>query len=486
MLSKKILVTITAGALLLTGCSFKPATPLKDTTYKATYETTNISDIWWKEFKDPNLNDLVDSALKHNSDLALALNNIEIARVSLGLSKLDYLPEFGYSGNAGIQNNYPYAPDANSEEVYGVNVNMSYEIDLWGRVRNSVNANRSTYMATKYDYDTARLTIASNVVTTYFQLLFLKEQESVLTETLASYTDTLNFRKNQFEIGTISSIVYYQAQAQVDSAKAQLTSVKNQLSSTNTALALLTGKTYNEILYKNINTYKNKLSNIPKVPNGIPSDLLLHRADVAASLERLRASNFLVGVSRANYFPTFSLTGSLGYMSSDFNKVFTTNTNSWNIGGSLVGPLLSFGRTAKGVEISNLEQNASFINYDKTLKNAFGEVRDALVNRENAISNQDSMQNLFNSQEKVYNLANERYKAGYSDNLELLDAQRQYLTARLNLVSANLDVANSVVSVYKALGGGFNLENNETKAMIESNVTIEPTTSVNPFKDLDW
>lgn len=486
MLSKKSLISVVAISLFLTGCSFKPVTPLKDASFKATYATTNINDMWWMDFKDPNLNTLVDSALKHNSDLALALNNIEIARVSLGLSRLDYLPNFEYSTSAGGQNNLPMPPNANSSEAYSANINMSYEIDLWGRVRNGVRANEAKYLATKYDYDSARLSIASNVVTTYFRLLFLKEQESILEDTLASYTRTLNFRKNQLGAGAISSIVYYQAKAQVDSAKAKITEVRNELSSTNTALALLTGKNYNEILYKNISTSRNTLPTMPVVPSGVPSDLLLHRADVAASLERLRASNFLVGVSRANYFPSLSLTGNLGYMSSDFSRLFATAANSWSIAGSLVGPLLDFGRTSKRVQISNLEQNVSFINYDKTLKNAFGEVRDALVNRENALLLQDSMQNLYKSQQNVYNIASNRYKAGYSDNLELLDAQRGLLNARLSLASARLSVANSVVGVYKALGGGFTLKDSRAKALLEANKTVEPTTSTSPFRDLNY
>ena len=481
--SKKILGAV-AFAIVLTGCSFKPVTPLKDTSYKASYATTNINDMWWKDFNDSTLNGLVDSALAHNSDLALALNNIEIARVNLGLGKLDYLPNIGYQGSAIRGNNTPLAPSANSQGVFDIGVVLNYEVDLWGRVKNSVDAKKSSYMATRYDYDSARLSIASSVVNTYFRLLFLKEQEVILKDTLASYVSTLKFRQNQLDAGVVDSLVFYQSKAQVDSAKAQLTAVQNEISSTNTALAILTGKNYNEILYKNFNTTKSNLPKMPQIPNGVPSDLLLHRADVAASLERLKASNFLVGVARANYFPTLSLTGVLGYTSMEFNRLFTSNANNWNVGGSLVGPLLDFGRTAKRVEISNLEQNASFINYDKTLKNAFGEVRDALVSRENAIKNQTSMANLLNSQRKVYNLANERYKAGYSDNLELLDAQRGYLSARLNYASSNLNVANSVVGVYKALGGGFNLQDPQTKAMIESNVTITPTTSKSPFGDL--
>ncbi|CZE46139.1 efflux transporter outer membrane subunit [Campylobacter geochelonis] len=470
-------------AFVFAGCSFKPATPLKDTTYKATYQTTNLNDMWWKDFNDTALNKLVSDGLSYNSDLALALNNIELARVNLGLSKLDYLPNVGYQGSATRANNTPLAPDLNSQASYNIGLNLNYELDLWGRVRNGVEAKKSMYMASKYDYNAARLSIASSIASTYFRLLFLKEQEGILKDTLASYENTLEFRQNQLNAGVIGSITYHQAQAQVDSAKSQLVNVQNQLSSTNTALAILTGKSYDEILYKDILTNKNSISNIPDVPSGVPSDLLLHRADVASALEKLKATNFLVGVARANYFPKISLTGLFGYASLEFDRLITQTSSNWSAGGSLVGPLLDFGRTARGVEIANLEQNASFINYDKTLKNAFGEVRNALVSRENSITKQNSMKNLVNSSQKVYDLANQRYSAGYSDHLELLDAQRQLLSSKLSLASADFDVANSVVEVYKALGGGFNLDDNATKELISSDKTVLPTTSVSPFAD---
>lgn len=470
---------------IFTGCSFKPVTPLKDTSYKATYTTTNINDMWWKDFDDAVLNGLVDSALRHNSDLAFALNNIEMARVNLGLSKLENLPSVGYQGRATRGNNRPFAPDQNSVATYDIGAILSYEIDFWGKIRNLVSAKNANFKAAKYDYDLARLSVASSVVNLYFKLLFLKEQEVILKDTLSSYLNTLKFRNSEFNAGAISSMILYQTQAQVDSAKSQLIKVQNQISSTNTALAILSGKDYDEILYKNIQTDKITQPTMPKIPSGVPSDLLLHRADVAASLERLKASNFLVGVARANYFPTFSLTGMFGYASKEFDRLFVQNANNWSVGGSLVGPLLDFGRTAKRVEMANLEQNASFINYDKTLKNAFGEVRDALISRESAMLSQESMRNLLKSQERVYRAANERYKAGYSDHLELLDAQRGYLAARLSFAASNLEVANSVVSVYKALGGGFNLEDNATKVMLKSNSTVNPTTSTSPFRDLD-
>lgn len=482
MFNKKINSILALAIIFLNGCSFKPNLPQKDTTYKATYESVNIQDKWWQDFKDEHLNLLVDSALKYNSDLALALNNIEISRVKLGLGKLEYLPNISYNTQAVRKNNIPIKPDSNSQSVFSVSGVLNYELDLWGRVRNSVDAKKSIYQASIYDYQTAKLTIVSEVVNTYFTLLFLQEQEQILKDTLASYKRTLNYRKNQLDAGMISSIVYAQTQTLVDSATSKLIDVENNIENTNTALAILTGSSYNDILYKNIKTSNTLLKHIPEIPNGVSSDILLRRSDVASALEKLKASNFLVGVSKANYFPKFSLTGVLGYTSLEFDRLFIKHNDDWNVGGSLVGPLLDFGRVKKGVEIANLEQNASFINYDKTIKNAFLDVRTALVTRQSSIKKQDSMKSLEASQRKVYNLANERYNAGYSDHIELLDAQRNYLNAKLGLATSNLEVAKSMVLVYKAFGGGFKVEDNNTKDVLSSDKTILPSSSTSPFK----
>lgn len=471
----------TFAAIMLTGCSFKPATPQKDTSFDFGYAASNINEVWWKNFNDDILNKLVEEALKHNSDLALALNNIEYARVSLGLSKLEFLPNISYSADAKRQNNNIMGHDANSHANYSVNAILNYELDLWGRVRNSMKSARSKYFSTKYDYDLARLSIASSVANTYFNLVSLTQQEEILKSTLKSYENTLNFRANQLNAGVISNIIYYQAKTQVDSAKSQLIGVQNQISNTNTALFVLTGNNYNDIIHKKIQP-NTEFANIPEIPEGIPSDILLHRADVASALEKLRATNFLVGVAKARYFPTFSLTGVFGYTSKEFDRLFVENANVWNVGGSLVGPLLDFGRTKKSVELANLEQNASFINYDKTLKNAFADVKDALANRQNLKLKQVNVKNLVDSRQKVYDMASQRYEQGYSDHLELLDSQRMLLSAKLDLARANFEVISSVVGVYKALGGGFKLQDSAVKEMIISNKTVLPTNSSSPFR----
>lgn len=448
--------------IFVSGCSFKPNLPIKHAPdFNASIANVNINDRWWEVFNSKALNDLVKSALLYNSDLNLALNSIESSAMSLGLQRLEYLPNFNISSSALRQNNYPITPDLNSHGVYNIGAMLNYEIDLWGRVKNSIGAAKSIHRSKIYDYESAKLSLVSNVAYSYFLLLSLKEQESILKDTLQSYEDIVKFRQSQLKAGSITEIVYYQAKSQFDSAKSQLIEISNLLSKANTSLSILTGKNYNEILYGDINidTTLNLLTQNANLnlPSKISSDILLKRPDVASSLERLKSMNFLIGVKKAEYFPKISLTGMFGYTSGEFDRFFINNANTWNIGGSLIGPLLDFGRASKRVEIAKLDENASLIMYDKTIKKAFKEVRDALKDRESSLKKQHSLKELVDSQTNIYNLAKTRFDAGYSDYLELLDAQRYLLNAKLSFIKAQQEVLNSIVCVYKAFGGGFEL-----------------------------
>ncbi|MBR4140816.1 MAG: TolC family protein, partial [Campylobacter sp.] len=186
----KFLYSVIASAVLFSGCSFKPTLPQKNTEFIADYGEIRIDKAWWAEFGDSYLNSLVESALQNNSDLNLALNNIEIARTSLGLSRLEFLPNSQIQGGVGRQNNFGNLPDRNSHEAYSLGASMSYEIDFWGKIRNSVGAANAKFNATKYDYETAKNTIVSTVANLYFTLISLKEQEQILKSSLDSYTST--------------------------------------------------------------------------------------------------------------------------------------------------------------------------------------------------------------------------------------------------------------------------------------------------------
>lgn len=459
-MKNKAFILITAA--FLAGCSFRPDMPNVDTNFTSTYsfETSDIRDLWWKEFHDENLNILVESALEKNTNLRIAYLNLEKAKASLGVAEASLLP--------GVNLNVGYTKAKSSGETYtkqpqtryrtsSINLGLNYEIDLWGRVRNSVLAANESLNASKFDYDSARLSLSSSVAKSYFTLVSLNMQEAVLQETLKTYEATLALRKTQLDLGGINEMTYLQSKAAVESAKMSLISVLNLKSKALTSLAILTGKSNDEILKGAVTSAQN-LPSSPEIKAGISSDVLLRRSDVAKALADLKATNALVGVAKADYFPTISLTGLLGFTSVDFENIFVGNANTWSIGGSLVQKIFDYGRTKNNVRIAETNEQIAAITYEGTVKTALGEVRDALISRQNAKLSLDQVKNLLQSQQKIYSLAKDQYNAGYIGHLELLDAERNLLQAKLQDVSAKLDEVDSAVEVYRALGGGFKVD----------------------------
>ena len=456
----KAFILITAA--FLAGCSFRPDMPNVDTNFTSTYtfETSDIRDLWWKEFKDENLNVLVESALEKNTNLRIAYLNLEKAKASLGVAESSLLP--------GVNLNVGYTKAKSSGETYtkqpqtryrtsSINLGLNYEIDLWGRVRNSVLAANESLNASKFDYDSARLSLSSSVAKSYFALVSLNMQEAVLKETLKTYEDTLALRKTQLDLGGINEMTYLQSKAEVERAKTSLTSVLNSKSQALTSLAILTGKSNDEILKGAVASAQN-LPSSPEIKAGISSDVLLRRSDVAKALADLKATNALVGVAKADYFPTISLTGLLGFTSVDFENIFVGNANTWNIGGSLAQKIFDYGRTKNNVRVAETNEQIAAVTYEATVRSALGEVRDALISRQNAKLSLDQVKNLLQSQQKIYSLAKDQYNAGYIGHLELLDAERNLLQAKLQDVSVKLDEVDSAVEVYRALGGGFKVD----------------------------
>ena len=456
----KAFILITAA--FLAGCSFRPDMPNVDTNFTSTYtfETSDIRDLWWKEFHDENLNSLVESALEKNTNLRIAYLNLQKAKASLGIAEADLLP--------GVNLNVSYTKAKTSGETYtgqpqtryrssSINLGLNYEIDLWGRVRNSVLAANENLNASKFDYDSARLSLSSSVAKSYFALVSLNMQEAVLKETLKTYEDTLALRKTQLDLGSINEMTYLQSKAEVESAKTSLTSVLNSKSQALTSLAILTGKSNDEILKGAVASAQN-LPSSPEIKAGISSDVLLRRSDVAKALADLKATNALVGVARAQYFPTLSLTGLFGFASDEFDRIFMGSASVWSLGANLTQKIFDFGRTKNNVRVAETNEQIAAITYEATVRSALGEVRDALISRQNAKLSLDQVKNLLQSQQKIYSLAKDQYNAGYIGHLELLDAERNLLQAKLQDVSAKLDEVDSAVEVYRALGGGFKVD----------------------------
>lgn len=451
----KFLLTTLSAAVILSGCTSVWRTPMPEVKmeFKAQTNATQVSKEWWKEFKDENLNELIERAFKSNSNLAIALNNLDIARINLNIAKADYLPNFNLQGSGARKTSAQSAIG----NAFSLSAALSYEVDLWGRVRNSVAAKKETFAGSVYDYEGAKVSIAAGVAEAYFNLVMLGEQEEILKKTLTTYESTYAYRQNQRRAGAINEVVALQAKASVDSAKVQLLDVQTAKSSAASALAVLVGASLDEILNADVKVAK-RIAKSPEVPSGLSADILQKRADVASALQTLKASNALTGVARANWLPRLSLTGLFGFESMELGNLFKSNAVAWSGAASAAMPLLDWGKTYNGVELAELSQNAAFLNYQQVVKNAFSEVHTALVTRKNALAKERAMEDYFASVERIYNLTKSRYNAGAATHLDFLDAQRQFLSVHLSLASTKLAVATSAIGVFKAFGGGFESE----------------------------
>jgi len=440
-------------------CSLKPNLNLPNTNFTAKENNISLSKEWWKGFNDENLNTLIAQALKNNSDLRIAYVRLEQASAQLGISISDLLPKFDGVANATRAKTSKNAPNNQSKNFnfsndFQMGLRLSYEIDLWGKYRDKYSASKAALKASEFDYEAARLSLISNVVQIYFQLANSYETMDILEQTLKDYTQSYELKLFQYENGAIGDYELEQALAELQSVKAQYTNSVLAKENYLKALQILVSGDLDSILYKE-QDYQ-KFSNFAlALPQGISSEILLQRPDINAALQRLTSQNYLVGVARTAFLPSLSLTGLLGFESRDLDDLVKNGSKTWNIGGNFLMPIFHWGEINQNVNLAKLYKDEAFLNYENTLKIAFGEIRLALAERKTSVQNYENYKNLLQAQEKIYALASTRYENGSIALIEYLDARRKLLDAKISFANANYAMANSIVNVIKAFGGGF-------------------------------
>lgn len=461
-------------ALILNGCNFTPDLSLPDFDTPMNYSdfaedrqltgvtpsNRKIDDYWWEDFGDEHLSMLVEEALRNNTDYAVAVSRVEQARAALKIANADVFPNFTWSAGA----NRVITGSSPSTIPYSVSAAMSYELDLWGRVKESNRAAVATLLSTAATQENVRLSVISSVIDGYFSLLSLEEQLKILESTVQTYQETYAYYLKQYEIGSIEEIMLQQSKVQLESARANLFSVTRQRSEAMSALALLVGRSPRGIFAAEF-TLGELLPKAPVIPLGMPSTLIQNRPDIKMAEENLRSANHSIGVAQASYFPVISLSGLLGLSANEIGSLF--DGSLFTIGAGLSGPLFDFGKTENRVKSAEAMKEEALITYRATVARAFSEVRDALVARDTSEKRLQAIQAQAESQSRVYEIAKRRFEAGYSTHLELLDAERNWLTVQLSLSSAKSDLLSSSLSLYKSLGGGFNARTLERETLFE-------------------
>ncbi len=454
-------------SILLAGCSLTPEfrkpeidLPSSLKLDKGMVETHAITPEWWKRFNDPLLDKLIEDALKNNDDLMIALSRIEQAGAILGMSSAELYPLL--TGSASFLRS-----DASNEiKNHGGTGNMfmlsamaSYEIDLWDRLRNSRKADLMRFLATKSARDTIEIGIVSNVASTYFNLISIERQIATANEIMERLREIYELRQKQFNHGLIDELTLEQSKAEYESTNLLIETLKAQREGLMSTLSVLLGRSPREI-FENRLEVSEKFPEPLALPSMLPSELLERRPDIISAEDNLRAANYEIGVARASYFPRIFLTGSGGFQSNELRELISSSATFWNLGANLTGTLLDFGRTKNYVMLREAQKKEALFQYVKTVRNAFKEVYDAIMNFEQSIKRLDAQKAQLQSLERVYLLAEKRYERGLTDYITVLDSQRSYLNARLNLIRLETEVINNQVFLYRALGGGWE-DNNE-------------------------
>ena len=442
----------------------------------------NISKQWWKSFNDDKLNEIVDLALKNNTDLKITYIRLEQANAQLGISFSDLLPKLDASASAAREKSSINNPKNQSGKfIYGndykMGLNLSYEVDLWGKYRDNYKASKAALKASQYDFETARLSLISNVVKTYFNLASSIKNINNLNQAYEASLKIYEDSKQKYELGVINEYDLNQAKISLNQTLSTLNQEKLNKENYEKALKILASNDLNDILYsdfinENYNTFKEYSSNLP---NKIQSTILMQRPDIQSSLNTLMQKNYLIGVARSAFLPSLSLNALLGFESSNTSNLTKNNSGTWNIGANALMPIFHWGEIANQVDIAKLTKDEAFLNYENTLKTAFSEIRFAFQQK---IINQQQFENdldLLKAQEKDYEFATIRYESGDFSFKDFLESKQNLMNARVKYNNSMSSYASSIVDLVKAFGGGFNANDNSRENIIQMKEILKET-----------
>ena len=426
----------------------------------AAVKASSVNEQWWHLYADSVLDQLEEEALVHNADIQVAVSHVLEVRAQLGITKADQFPDLSANANqsrtkATTVGTFPlpaYIPP--TQNFTHISLDASYELDFWGKLRRATEAARADLLSAESARDTVRLTLTTQVAQQYFALVSLDAQEAATRRLLAGRQDRLELNKKQLEVGMISEYDLHQAEADVASVQSQLASLIQTRSKQETTLTLLLGRSPRDVMASELHRGSPSLP-VASVPEGLPADLLLRRPDLKDAEQRLVALNARIGVARAQYFPSISLTSYVGSESVALGDLFTKPANIFQFAGNVTQPIFNAGRIGFQVDVAEARRDQALIQYKQAVANAFGDVRNALSAQESAkqVLTYESARS--DALEQAYKQADMRYQAGIASRLELLDVERNYLQAQLNRLDAERAQRSAVADLFKALGGGW-------------------------------
>jgi multidrug efflux system outer membrane protein len=412
---------------------------------------------WWELFRDDTLQTLIRTALTNNYDVRIAATRVEQARAVLAENRAGYFPQVGYTGVAGIGKNAENGslyPGIRQSEFFEAAGNVSWEIDLWGRIRRMNESARAQFLATEEARTNVMLSLIATVAQDYFQLLALDQELQIAYDTTNSFGQSLKLFSERLRGGVASKLETSAAEAAEASAAATVPELTRLMVIEENQIRILLGMNPGPVLRQ-----KRLLQELlpPDVPPGLPSALLERRPDIRQAEQLVRAANAQVGVAKADFYPRFDLTALFGQVSPQLGTITTGGANAWGALGTLAGPIFEGGYLKAQLRQSRAAWEGAVLQYQSVALNAFQEVANALTSREQLARERVELDRAVRAYQVAVEVAAQRYRGGQASYYELLQEQQLLFPAENTLTQTTLNQLLTTVQLYLALGGGWNV-----------------------------
>jgi len=464
-LSISLAVALALSACAAVGPDYQRPQLATETNWQAPAGTASANaDLlsWWRQFDDAVLNQLLDEALQNNQDLVLAAGRVEEARALAAGAKANRYPSVDASLNASRtklsetagkvgEGKSPYGKD------FQLGLTASYEVDVWGKLSRADEAARARFMSSQFDQISVKTSLYSSVVQAYFNLRAADAQLELAQQTLQTRQQHLALQQKRRQAGSIGEADLHLAESEAAATEVSVAQAQQTQANWESALSLLLGRSPVAIAQPQIARGKNlqQLFARAGLPADLPSDVLQRRPDLRAAEQALIAANADIGQAKAQYFPSLKLTASTGYESNVFENLLKPSSWLWNLGGNLLQPVFRAGAIDAVVAGAEARKQQALAQYVQAVQGAFRDVHDALTgvaaNQQIYLASQKRVSALQDTQRIVQS----RYQQGYSGYIDVLNAQRDLAQVQTSLLEAQRAHLNATVSLYKAVGGGW-------------------------------
>jgi multidrug efflux system outer membrane protein len=464
-MSSRVLTVGILVPLVLSGCIVsrvdpeKPELPLPAALPPQADATSQLPDPWWTIFHDATLDELVDEALAHNPDVAVAAGRVAEARAGLRITNADRYPTIDVEGDATRSKDSLFVnqvPGINrNRTIYTVQGAVGYELDLWGRYQRASESARAQLLNTEFGREATKLSLTGDVARGYFGLIAAAEQLGRARATLSTREESLQLEKIRFDAGESDEFTFKRAEADAAATRVSVHQLELDVVERTNALGILLGRSPKDLVDAAISVQGVALPDAVTLPAALPSTVMERRPDIGAAEASLNSAAADIGVARAEMFPNISLTGLFGSISTELGDLFTKPAEAWSASASIVQPLFEGGRLRANVDRTKAVREQRKAEYSRTVQSAFREVLDALQGQSLILGVRDGNAQQVASLARATELAELRYTQGDIAYIDLLDVRRGLFQAEIDLVAAERDALLNTVDLALAVGGGL-------------------------------